>query len=135
MKKKNQHNSYSEDPWNYGVIEEQINTQNVMTVNLKEYYDPQLLYLKIDECARLLQKGSVQVVIFIHGYGSHNTAALIHDRTRSYLKQKYGKFRIVAGEDFTIFNEDARVLHTKYPELDLLLRVCNHGATVVGNRK
>ena len=135
MKKKNKRQGFQPDPWNYGVFDNQINTENVITVDLKEYYDPQLLCHKIDECAKLLQQGTVQVVVFIHGYGSHNTAALIHDRTRDYLKRKYGKFRIVAGEDFNIFNEDARMLHTQYPELDVLLQACNHGVTVVGNRK
>ncbi len=134
MPKKRNGSRFSSDPWTYGRIDTQIETKNVSTVNLKDYYDPQLLYIKIDDCVKMIQRGNVKAIVLIHGYGSNNTPALIHDRTRAYLRRKYGKMRIVNGEDFNIFNEDARALHTMYPELDVYLTVCNHGVTIIGGR-
>lgn len=38
---------------------------------------------------------------------------------------------VINGEDFTIFNFKALELKNKYRELEPLLKVCNHGVTVV----
>lgn len=38
---------------------------------------------------------------------------------------------IINGEDFDIFNAKARELKSTYKELEQLLKVCNHGVTVV----
>ena len=37
----------------------------------------------------------------------------------------------IKGEDFSIFNPAALAMKRKYPALDKLTRVCNHGVTVV----
>ena len=38
---------------------------------------------------------------------------------------------MINGEDFDIFNAKARELKDTYKELEQLLKVCNHGVTVV----
>ena len=38
---------------------------------------------------------------------------------------------VINGEDFNIFNFKALELKDKYRELEKLLKVCNHGMTVV----
>lgn len=73
-------------------------------------------------------------VLIIHGYGSTGKGGVIHDQARQWLKaqERNGKMRtVIYGEDFSIFNAKARELKKRYPELEQLFRVCNHGVTVV----
>ena len=91
-----------------------------------------LNYLKssIERCRR----NRYGCVMIIHGYGSTGKGGVIHDKARQWLKaqERNGKMRtVIYGEDFSIFNAQARELKNLYPKLEQLFRVCNHGVTVV----
>ena len=73
-------------------------------------------------------------VLIIHGYGSTGKGGVIHDKARQWLKaqERNGKMKaVIYGEDFSIYNAQARELKKRYPELEQLFRVCHHGVTVV----
>lgn len=81
-----------------------------------------------------LRRDKYKCVLVIHGYGSTGKGGIIHDKARQWLKaqEKNGKIKtVIYGEDFSIFNFKSLELKNKYSELDVLLRVCNHGVTVV----
>ncbi len=72
----------------------------------------------------------------IHGYGSSGTGGRIRVEVRKYLARMQAQRRIklfVAGEDFTIFNEDTRTLLAACPELrrEPDLERHNNGVTYV----
>ena len=80
------------------------------------------------------RKSKYKCALIIHGYGSTGRGGLIHDRARQWLKaqERCGKVKsVIFGEDFSIFNFEALKLKNTYSELEGLLRVCNHGVTVV----
>ena len=73
-------------------------------------------------------------ILIIHGYGSTGKGGVIHDKARSWLRaqERNGKIKnMVYGEDFNVLNFKALALKNKYNELQSLLKVCNHGVTVV----
>ena len=73
-------------------------------------------------------------VLMVHGYGSTGKGGAICTRARSWLRaqEKAGRVkRVIPGEEFQLFNFDALALKNTYRELEPLLRVCNHGVTVV----
>ncbi len=89
-------------------------------------------YLKTS--LKRLRKNKYKCVLIIHGYGSTGRGGAIHDCARQWLKaqERKGKLKaVIFGEDFTVFNGKALELKGKYRELETLLRVCNHGVTVV----
>ena len=74
------------------------------------------------------------VIQIIHGYGSTGQGGAICTKARQWLKaqERNGKLKqVIFGEDFTIFNFEALALKNKCHELESLLRVCNHGVTIV----
>jgi hypothetical protein len=104
-------------------------------INIKEGMPP------ADEALRLLEKGlrrlkgsGFSCVVVIHGYGSSGKGGTIRTRARHWLKEQEGKHRlqtVIYGEDFTLFNSQARQVKRLYPELAELMSVCNQGVTVV----
>ena len=89
-------------------------------------------YLKssIDRC----RKNKYKCVLIIHGYGSTGKGGAIHDKARQWLKaqERNGKLRtVIFGEDFSLFNIKALELKNRYRELEELMKVCNHGVTVI----
>ena len=75
-----------------------------------------------------------EVLLFVHGYGSSGKVGKICKSARQWLKaqERNGSVSaVIFGEDFEIFNFKALELKNKEPELEGLLRVCNHGVTVV----
>ena len=134
---KNKSKQYHEivfDPWTHGLIDNDINTKSVRTINIKDrYYQPEV-FESVKTQVEEIYKGNIDVVIFIHGYGSHGTQAKIHDWCRNalqHLKEKYSNIVVVNGEDCNIFNMDALKIKQKYHELELMFQVCNHGATII----
>ena len=80
------------------------------------------------------RKNKFRCILVIHGYGSSGKGGAIRDKARQWLKaqERNGKIKsVTSGEDFSIFNFKSLELKNKYRELDPLLRVCNHGVTVV----
>ena len=80
------------------------------------------------------RKNKFRCILVIHGYGSSGKGGAIRDKARQWLKaqERNGKIKsVTSGEDFSIFNFKSLELKNKYSELDVLLRVCNHGVTVV----
>jgi hypothetical protein len=76
------------------------------------------------------------VLKVIHGYGSSGTGGKIRVETRKYLDRQMKSGRIkafVAGEDFSIFDENARKLLNACGELrkDSDLERHNNGVTFV----
>ena len=81
-----------------------------------------------------LRRNKYKCVQIVHGYGSTGKGGAICTKARQWLKaqEQKGKIKsVVYGEDFTIFNATARDLKARYPELEQLFTVCNHGVTVV----
>ena len=63
-----------------------------------------------------------------------NKIGVIRTKVRQWLNAQVRNGTIKAvinGEDFNIFNFKALELKGKYRELEKLLKVCNHGITVV----
>ena len=80
------------------------------------------------------KSGNVGCLYIIHGYGSSGKGGVIRDKVRQWLNAQVRNNTVKAvinGEDFTIFNFKALELKNKYKELEPLLKVCNHGVTVV----
>lgn len=89
-------------------------------------------YLKnaLERC----QRNHDKCILVIHGYGSTGKGGAIHDKARQWLKaqERNGKVKsVIFGEDFSIFNFEALKLKNRYPELEPLTTLCNHGVTVV----
>ena len=81
-----------------------------------------------------LKREKYEVVLIIHGYGSTGKGGAIHDKARQWLKaqERNGKIKsVIFGEDFTLFNFEALALKNKCRELEPLLKICNHGVTVI----
>ena len=81
-----------------------------------------------------LKREKYEVVLIIHGYGSTGKGGAIHDKSRQWLKaqERNGKIKsVIFGEDFTLFNFEALALKNKCRELEPLLKICNHGVTVI----
>lgn len=132
--KSKQYHEITFDPWTHGKIDKNINTQNVRTVNIKDQYTPQDVHTQVKLQVESIYAGLIDVVIFVHGYGSHGTQAKIHDWCRSSLERlkiEYHNLIVINGEDCSIFNMDALKIKQKYPELELMFQVCNHGATLI----
>ena len=71
--------------------------------------------------------------VFI-SYGSTGKGGAICDHARQWLKAQVrnGQIKtVIFGEDFDIFNFKALELKNRFHELEPLLKVCNHGVTVV----
>ena len=84
----------------------------------------------LDRCRR----NKYKCVLVIHGYGSTGKGGAIHDKARQWLKAQEGAGKVKAvifGEDFSIFNFKSLELKNQYRELEPLMKVCNHGVTVV----
>ena len=84
----------------------------------------------LDRCRR----NKYKCVLVIHGYGSTGKGGAIHDKARQWLKaqERIGKVKsVIFGEDFSIFNFKSLELKNRYRELEPLMKVCNHGVTVV----
>ena len=104
-------------------------------INIKEGMPPvteAIAYLKsaLERC----RQHRYQCILVIHGYGSTGKGGVIHDRARQWLKaqERNGHVKsVIFGEDFTIFNAQARDMKKRHLELEQLFRVCNHGVTVV----
>lgn len=95
----------------------------------------------VAEAMRYLQDSLVRLksekyecVLIVHGYGSTGKGGVICMKSRQWLKaqERNGKVKsVIYGEDFNIFNFKALELKNKYRELEVYLRVCNHGVTIV----
>ena len=89
-------------------------------------------YLKV--ALKLCAQNKIGCMVVIHGYGSSGKGGTIRLRARQWLNAQAKKGavkKVINGEDFSVVNFDALALKSKYRELDKLLKVCNHGVTVV----
>lgn len=80
------------------------------------------------------RREKVRCVLVIHGYGSTGKGGAICGKARQWLKaqERNGQIKaVIFGEDFDIFNFKALELKNRFHELDPLLKVCNHGVTVI----
>ena len=80
------------------------------------------------------QGGNVGCLYIIHGYGSSGKGGAIRDKTRQWLnaQARNGVVKcVINGEDFNLFNFKALELKNTYKDLEQLLKVCNHGVTIV----
>ncbi len=81
-----------------------------------------------------LRKSKCKCVLIIHGYGSTGRGGAIGKAARQWLmaQEKNGKVKtVIFGENFDIYHLKALELKNKYRELAPLLKVCNHGVTVL----
>ena len=80
------------------------------------------------------KKIKISCVLIIHGYGSSGSGGKIRTKVRKLLdlQLKEGIIKtVVYGERFDMFNEDARNLKSKYPELQYIYKQSNPGVTIV----
>ena len=80
------------------------------------------------------KSGNVGCLYIIHGYGSSGKGGAIRDKARQWLnaQARNGVVKcVINGEDFNLFNFKALELKNTYKELGQLLKVCNHGVTIV----
>ena len=80
------------------------------------------------------KSGNVGCLYIIHGYGSSGKGGVIRDKARQWLnaQARNGVVKcVINGEDFNLFNFKALELKNTYKELEQLLKVCNHGVTIV----
>ena len=101
----------------------EINVENGFTSN------GALAYVK-----QVLSNNKKTCIYIIHGYGSSGKGGVIRQKVRSFLNAqlKNGKIKaVINGEDFDVLNFKALELKGKYRELEKLLKVCNHGMTIV----
>lgn len=80
------------------------------------------------------KSGNVGCLYVIHGYGSSGKGGVIREKVRQWLhaQARNGTVKtVINGEDFNIFNFKVLELKNKYKELEQLLKVCNHGVTIV----
>lgn len=88
----------------------------------------------LQDSLKRLRREECECVLIIHGYGSTGRGGAICAKARQWLmaQLRSGACRaVIFGEDFDLFNFQALELKNKYKELEPLLRVCNHGVTVV----
>ena len=108
---------------------------NIKEINLEEGMptcDEAMDRLKSE--LKLAKQSRYKCIIVIHGYGSSGKGGAIRLRARQWLNAQIrgGKIKAaINGEDFNILNSKARELRAKFSELEPLLRVSNHGVTVV----
>lgn len=85
-------------------------------------------------CVNNAKKENVGCLYIIHGYGSGGKGGAIRDKSRQWLNAQarngFVKY-VINGEDFNLFNFKALELKNTYKELEQLLKVCNHGVTIV----
>ena len=104
-------------------------------INLEEgmpTVDEAMSYLKMS--ITLCKQNKIACLAVIHGYGSSGKGGAIRTKARQWLNAQVRNGTIKAvinGEDFDIFNFKALELKDKHSELKKLLKVCNHGMTVV----
>lgn len=80
------------------------------------------------------KSGNVGCLYVIHGYGSSGKGGSIREKARQWLnaQARNGIVKsVINGEDFNLFNFKALELKNIYKELEQLLKVCNHGVTIV----
>ncbi len=88
----------------------------------------------LKSCVNNAKSGNVGCLYIIHGYGSSGRGGVIRDKARQWLNAQVRNGivkTVINGEDFNLFNFKALELKNKYKELEQLLKVCNHGVTVV----
>lgn len=76
----------------------------------------------------------IRTLEIIHGYGSSGIGGIIGKKAREWLKaqENTGKVKtVIFGEDFDMFDEKSRNLHTKYLELNIHYGKGNNGITIV----
>lgn len=104
-------------------------------VNLEENFlgaEDALSYLK--QVVTNAKRNKVGCVYVIHGYGSSGKGGIIRQKARQWLNAQLrnGKIKtVIFGENFTLFNPQALEIKRKFPILNQLLCVCNHGVTIV----
>ena len=82
----------------------------------------------------LCKQNQIGCLAVIHGYGSSGKGGAIRVKARQWLNAQVrnGTLKsVINGEDFDVLNFKALELKNKYKELEKLLKVCNHGVTVV----
>ena len=108
---------------------------NIAEINLEEGMptcDEAMDRLK--SSIKLAKQSKYKCALIIHGYGSSGKGGVIRIKARQWLNAqvKSGVLKaVINGEDFDVLNEKARELRGRFPELEKLLRVANHGVTVV----
>ena len=104
-------------------------------INLEEgmpTVDEAMSYLKMS--ITLCKQNRIGCLAVIHGYGSSGKGGVIRVKARQWLNAQVrnGTIKtVINGEDFDVLNFKALELKSKYGELEKLLKVCNHGITIV----
>ena len=104
-------------------------------INLEEgmpTVDEAMSYLKMS--ITLCKQNKIGCLAIVHGYGSSGKGGAIRTKARQWLNAQVRNGTVKAvinGEDFDVLNFKALELKSKYKEVEKLLKVCNHGMTIV----
>ena len=104
-------------------------------INLEEglpTVEEAMSYLKMS--ITLCKQNKIGCLAIVHGYGSSGKGGVIRTKARQWLnaQARNGTIKaVINGEDFDVLNFKALELKCKYGELEKLLKVCNHGMTVI----
>ena len=82
----------------------------------------------------LAKSRKVKIVVILHGYGSTGVGGAINKAARQWLMSQLRKQvfkQVVFGENFDMYDESARLLVTKYPDLRKYYLGQNHGITIL----
>lgn len=108
---------------------------NVFEINLEEGMPPcDEALARLKALIRLAKQNKYKCAVVVHGYGSSGKGGVIRVKARQWLNAQVrnGSIKtVISGEDFNILNSTARDLRAKFPELELYLRMVNHGVTIV----
>lgn len=89
-----------------------------------------MLKNKIKRC----RQNNMRCLYIIHGYGSSGKGGAIRVKVRKWLDSqlKSGKIKAcVFGEEFNVVDDTSRSLNERFSGLEELMRIHNHGVTVI----
>jgi len=96
-------------------------SSNVRVVNIEvDFPDRKQACIRVDAALVRAKKDGVQVVKFIHGYGSTGVGGRLRFAIRSYLRQQRQQGKIacfVNGESLSSFDDFSKELVRRAPEL------------------
>lgn len=105
------------------------------TINLEENMPTVIDAMdNLKQSIALAKATKTKVMVIIHGYGSSGRGGAICKSARQWLKaqERNGKFKtVIFGENFDLFNEQARIIKDKYPDTKEQFGRCNNGITIL----
>ena len=109
----------------------------VLTINIKkDFPNSSYAVFLVDQEIELAPKTGVNIIVAIHGYGSHGKGGVIKQELHNFLRNMKNKNKIinfVKGEEWSDVNPVVKEMSYNFPELILNenLNNFNNGVTVI----